>query len=594
MRHTFLLSLCLSSILLAGCSNLQPTDQSAEPEPQTNNQEQVSGDGQAQASQEPPAAIAKDVERPFDANVLYGLLAAEIGAERGRFDVTLINYVEAAKRTRDVGVIRRALRFAQGLGADNAQYQVAKVWLDTDPDNIEALRIATVQAIKHDDLDSAMGYLDRIYAQGEQAQFNNIGSYAAALPPSEQEALISTFERLQDEYPGHSEIGFSLAIVQYTAGRTEQAIETLRPILDREPEYQPAIALYSTLLFESGERDEALMYLRSQTRRYPESRKLGTLYARMLVDAGELQPAQDEFQRLHQQFPESSALRLSYALVALENNQPDVARAQLQQLIERGEHLSEAHFYLGRLAEMEGNRDEALKHYAQVNRGGQFFAALTRSGELLAEKGELDKALQRLEELRQHLPSQADRLWLVEINLLENIDRPEQALSAADQALEQFPENISIRYARAMLNEQENNLAAAESDLRWIIEREPDNAVALNALGYTLTVKTERYDEALQLIQRAHELAPENPAILDSLGWVHFKRNEHEKALEYLTEAYEVFPDPEVAAHLGEVLWSLGREGDARRILDHATEQDPDDRTLADTLERLGVGQESE
>jgi predicted Zn-dependent protease len=594
MRQTFLLSLCLSSMIVTGCSTLKPAGESTDPAPEKEAQNQAAEDGKVQRSQKPPAAIAREVERSFEPNILYGLLAAEMAAERGRFDITLVNYVEAAKRTRDVGVIRRALRFAQGLGADNAQYQVAKVWLETEPDNVEALRIAAVQAIKHDDFESALGYMDRIYSQGERAEFDNLGTYAASVPPEEQETLITTFRRLQDAFPERSEIGFNLAILQYTAGRADEAVATLKPILDREPEYQPAIALYSTLLFESGERDEAVRYLRSQTRRYPGSRKLGTLYARMLVDAGQLQPAQDEFQRLLKQSPDNDALRLSHALVALENKQTNVAREQLQRLVENGEHSSEAHFYLGRLAESEGNRKQALRHYMQVERGSQFFAALTRSGELLAEQGELDAALQRLERLRQRLPNQADRLWLVEINLLSGIDQPTRAIAAADEAVAAFPDNVSIRYARAMINDQQDNLEAAERDLRWIIEREPDNAVALNALGYTLTLKTERYDEALELIQKAHELVPDNAAIIDSLGWVHFKRGDREKALEYLTEAYEAFPDSEVAAHLGEVLWSLGREDDARRVLEYAVEEDPKDKTLIETLERLGVGQESQ
>lgn len=593
MRHTFLLSLCLSSIVLTGCSTLGSNDERTAPEPEQKTESpaaEPAEKGEAESAPEPE----ETVERSFEPNILYGLLAAEMAAERGRYDITLINYVEAAKRTRDPGVMRRALQFAQGLGANNAQYQVAKIWLESEPDNVDPLRIAAVQAIKHGDLEAARRYMDRIYAQGKRADFDNLGTYAATLSPEKQEALISTFKSLRSEYPERNELSFNLAILQYTAGRPEEAIATLEPILDREPEYQPAIALYSTLVFETGERDKALTYLRSQSRRYPESIKLGTLYARMLVDAEQLQAAQDQFQRLLKKAPDSASLRLSYALVALENNQTELAREQLQASLDHGETSSDAHFYLGRLAEQEGNKKEALRHYSQVERGGQFFSALTRSGELLAEQGELDAALARLAELRQRHPNQAERLWLVQVNLLDRIDRPQQALAAASEAIAAFPESVNLRYARAMINDQQNSLTAAEEDLRWIIEHDPENAVALNALGYTLTLKTDRYDEALDLIQRAHELAPNNPAILDSLGWIHFKRGDLQLALDYLSRAYETFSDAEVAAHLGEVLWSLGRKNDARRIWDHAREEDPDDQTLNETLERLGAEQEED
>lgn len=590
MRTNFLLSLCLSGLLLTGCSTLGNDD----PESGNGVRPEAATEPAAPASAQPEAAEDKPAvpERPFQANILYGLLAAEMAAERGRFDVTLINYVEAAKRTRDPGVIRRAMQFAQGLGADNAQYQVAKTWLETDPDNIEALRVASVQAIKHNDYERALGYLEKIYAQNARAAFDNLGNYAAGLPAEEQEQLIDTFQHLLAAHPERSEIAFNLAVLQYTAGRADEAIATLEPLLETDSEYQPAIALYSTLLFEDDQRDKAISYLRSQTRRYPESRKLGTLYARMLVDAKQLQGAQDEFERLTELEPANHTLRLSYALVALENKQPKLAREQLEMLLEQGAHTNEAHFYLGRLSESDQKNDEALSHYQQVAGGPQFFAALTRASEIQAEQGQLDTALARLERLRQRLPEQADRLWLVEIDLLNDIGRPVRALDSADQAIEEFPDDVSLRYARSMLNDQENNLAAAEQDLRWIIEQEPDNPVALNALGYTLTIKTERYDEAMELIRRAHELAPENPAILDSLGWLHFKLGEPQKALEYITAAYESFPDPEVAAHLGEVLWSLGRENDARRVWEHALEEHGEAEVLVETLQRLGVDRE--
>lgn len=595
MRKTFLLSLCLSGILLTGCSTLGNEEETspaqAEQASDTRAEEAApQAAGEEGAEKEKPATV----ERPFQANILYGLLAAEMAAERGRFDVTLINYVEAAKRTRDPGVIRRAMQFAQGLGADNAQYQVAKTWLDVDPDNLEALRVASVQAIKHNDYETALGYMEKIYAQDERAGFDNLGNYAAGLPAEEQEKLIDTFQKLLAEHPKRSEIAFNLAVLQYTVGRADEAIATLKPLLEKDAEYQPAIALYSTLLFEAGERDEAVSYLRSQTRRYPESRKLGTLYARMLVDAKQLQAAQDEFERLTELSPENHTLRLSYALVALENNQSKLAREQLEMLLEQNAHVNEAHFYLGRLTESTGKSDKALSHYLQVEGGPQFFSALTRAGEIQAEQGELDTALDRLERLRLRMPDQADRLWLVEVDLLNDIDRPYEAVAAADQAIAEFPENVSLRYARSMINDQLGNLAAAEQDLRWIIEHEPDNPVALNALGYTLTVKTDRYDEAMELISRAHELAPDNPAILDSLGWLHFKMGNNQKALDYIRTAYENFPDPEVAAHLGEILWSQGRQDDARRIWSHALDEHGQDDILIETLERLGVNLESD
>ena len=162
-------------------------------------------------------------------------------------------------------------------------------------------------------------------------------------------------------------------------------------------------------------------------------------------------------------------------------------------------------------------------------------------------------------------------------------------MAVLDEALAAQPENMPLQYARAMLSEKLDNISAMERDLRSILENDPDNATALNALGYTLADRTERYDEALQLISRALELRPDEPAILDSMGWILFRTGHYEESLEYLNRAYSGFPDPEIAAHLGEVLWVSGEADEARAVWFEALDRDPNHSLLLETLDRLGV-----
>ncbi|MCB1848460.1 MAG: tetratricopeptide repeat protein, partial [Halieaceae bacterium] len=140
------------------------------------------------------------------------------------------------------------------------------------------------------------------------------------------------------------------------------------------------------------------------------------------------------------------------------------------------------------------------------------------------------------------------------------------ALAVINEALQQMPDSTALRYARAMLAEELGDLALLESDLRRIIAEEPDNATAMNALGYTLANRTRRYEEAYGLISQALALQPNEPAIMDSMGWVLYRMNRNEEALDYLARAYAAFPDPEVAAHLGEVLWVSGDTGKAMQV----------------------------
>jgi Tfp pilus assembly protein PilF len=177
---------------------------------------------------------------------------------------------------------------------------------------------------------------------------------------------------------------------------------------------------------------------------------------------------------------------------------------------------------------------------------------------------------------------------MIEINLLLEQGQQQQAAEAIDQALLQHPDNIQIRYARAMMMDSQGNTAEAVQDLEQIVRDDADNAVALNALGYILTIRTERLFEARQLIGRALELAPENPAILDSMGWLLYREGKLQQALDYLSRAWAAFPDPEIAAHYGEVLWMTGADEQARIIWEQGLKQNPQHDVLLETIERVG------
>ena len=523
----------------------------------------------------------------FEPEVLYQLLAAEIAAQRGRYDVTLVNYLQAAKTSKDRGVITRAMRIAQSLNADNAQQQLADLWLQLEPDNLLAHRVSAIQAVKRQDLETALVHMERIMELGKDADFDSLAAMSANLPPAQQRELLQLYERLAERHPGNPELEYSIALLLKITGAPEQALERIERLTNQQPNFQPAIALKGDLLYQTGQTREALTYLTTNTRRFPANRQLGTLYGRILINEGELQAAQDEFERLVKRYPQTPGLRLSFALVALENRQPELAREELTELIEQGHHTDEASYYLGRIEEDAGNITHAIGYYMSVEGGNYFFPALARASELQAETGDLDSALAKIDTLRDSNPGQAENFWLLEVNLLLDQQREQDAMAAANHALEAFPENIQIRYARAMLHDSLGNTELAEEDLRAILSNQPDNAVALNALGYILTIRTERLDEARSYIEQALALDPNNPAILDSMGWVLFRQGDTEAALEYLADAWAAYPDPEVAAHYGEALWVSGNEEQARIIWEEGLEQNPDHDILIETIQRL-------
>ena len=582
-RHLNFLAITLLGLTLSGCSGLKPAPEAPD------EAEAAEADPPEEEETVRQAMLEEDeIEyRDFPPDVLFALLSAEVAAQRGRFDVTLANYAQAAADTRDIGVIERAMQIARALDADNAQQQLAELWLDVDPSAPQALRIAALQAVRQQNFEAALTYMERLFEQGEEADFETLANYARTLTSDEQEELLRLYQEMYERHPDEPTIGYSLALMKDSFGRSQQALDLIEPILEEHNNFQPALTLKGKLLYHLGRHEEAINHLRTQTRRFPENRRLGTLYARVLVDQGQLQAAEDEFATLVNRFPQATGLKLSRALVALENDNIDVAEPLLEELVEQGAHTSDAHFYLGRIADERDENQRALEHYQQVESGAHFFSALSRASYIRADMGDLVSARDNLERLRAQMPDQQERLWLIEINLLLDVDEHDKALEVSKNALEQYPENSNIRYTRAMLYEREERLEEMEEDLRTILEEEPDNAIALNALGYTLTVHTERYDEAYDYIMRAYELAPDNPAIIDSVGWIYYKKGDLDQALTYLTEAYEALPDPEIAAHLGQVLWEKDRQDDARTVLRRALDEADEDDDISPILETL-------
>ena len=302
-----------------------------------------------------------------------------------------------------------------------------------------------------------------------------------------------------------------------------------------------------------------------------------------------MQAAREQFEVLSAQSPDDAELLLSLALINRETGDDLVARAYLQQVLATGKRQDQAHYYLGRIAEDRKEADRALTHYMQIGDGRQYLGANQRIGRILVGDGQLDASHAWFVKQRQSVPARRVQLFGIEADSLSSAGAQAASMAVLNAGIEAYPDSASLLYARSMLGQQVNDLALMEADLRTIIASDPNNATALNALGYTLADQTGRHDEAYELISRALALEPNEPAILDSMGWILFRQGKLEDALGYLKQAYAAFPDPEVAAHLGEVLWAMGRTDQARGVWQGALLKAPNHSMLRATLQRRGV-----
>jgi tetratricopeptide (TPR) repeat protein len=264
------------------------------------------------------------------------------------------------------------------------------------------------------------------------------------------------------------------------------------------------------------------------------------------------------------------------------------AEALYKALIDRRQRSSDAHYQLGRIAEGAGRRAKALDHYRLVDSGSSMLSATVRVADILASQGDIDAARSHLAHLREAQPANDGTYYQVEAEMLMRAGLLDDARALLDAALADKPENPNLLYSRSIVSAKQGDIAAAEVDLRAILAVDPNNATALNTLGYTLADLTDRHQEAIEMITQALALEPDNPAIIDSLGWVHYRMGNLDKAIEYLRAAYEAYPDPEVAAHLGEVLWVSGERDQARKVWLEALDNAGDNSAvILDTMERL-------
>ncbi|WP_313027073.1 tetratricopeptide repeat protein [Pseudomonas lopnurensis] len=566
------IALLTALAFLGGCQTLTPSEPDGAPPVQ-------------EATLEAPPATATE-HGSFSRESLYALLVAELAGQRNRFDIALGNYVQQAHATQDAGVAERGFRIAEYLGADQAARDTALIWARNAPENLDAQRAAAVQLARAGQYEQSLEFMEKVLQGQGDTHFDFLALSAAQTDPDTRAGLLQSFDQLLAKHPDNPQLTFGKAVLLQQDDRTEEALALLQAQPARQRQI-PSILLEARLLHNLERGDEALPLLEKSLRQHPEDKRLRLTYARLLVEHGRLEDAMGEFATLVQQHPADDDLRFSMALVCLEAEAWREATVYLHELIERGSHVDAAHFNLGRAYQAMGDTPRALEALEQVGPGNEYLPAKLLQSQLLYA-GERDReASALLAQARQQQPDYAIQLYLIEIEALSGHDRTEQAWQLVEQALEQFPDDLNLLYTRAMLAEKRGDLAQLESDLRFIIEREPDNAMALNALGYTLADRTDRHDEALQLIEQAYQLNPEDPAILDSLGWVNFRLGNLAEAEAQLRKALQRFPDHEVAAHLGEVLWTRGERSEARAVWSEALKQQPDSQVLRDTLKRL-------
>jgi len=546
----------------------------------------------AAAEEEPEPAPQAPPARPkgLSGQNLYRLLVADLAGRQGDIEVALQGYLETARETRDPRIAERATRLALYAGAEDAAIEAGERWVELQPHSAEAHSVLARLRLRRGEVEQAVAELHQVIdlsEDGTEAGLEQVAKLTGG--SSNADAAFAAMARIAEAYPDHAVSHYAVAELAARTDHQQRALDALDRALDIAPDYTDALVLRARVLLDLDREEEAFAGLRAAYRQYPGERDLALGYVRLLVQAGRTDQALEEMQQVHERFGDDPYAVYSLGLLAMQAEAWDDAKLYLERLLQMNARTSVAHYYLGRIAQQEGAYTEALRHYIKVGRGEHRFDAELRAAVCMAEVGRLDEARLHLERMRSRYDDRgADvQIALTRARVERIAGNPDTALQVLGDAVEQQPDNIDLRYSRALAAAELDRFELARSDLEAVLEQDPDNPRALNALGYMLADRNMELARARRMIEHALEQNPDDSATLDSMGWVLYRQGRNDKALEYLQRAYEIEADPEIAAHLGEVLWALGRQAEARDVWERGQASDPDNTVLRETIERL-------
>jgi len=517
------------------------------------------------------------------------ILQAEMALQRKEYLEATIEYRKAAQSSDSVEIARKVTRLGFSYKFNDEALLAAKRWVKLDPDSDEARAFLGQLYFRKDDLRNAKRQFERLVKADPDDPGKRLLSLISYLseervPERADKLMRSLAKPYRDSATAH----YAVAVLALQAGDAEHAKERSTRAMELDPSYVRPQLLYARALMFEGETEKAIEYLAYLIGDSPQPdadarMELALMY--MLTDRDDDALSQVN-QVLLEQGGRIDALRLM-AIINFRAERLDVAWDDFQDLLASGEYRMDALYYLARIADYREQYERAARLYREVRYGDNAVFSQRRASALLAHYlDEEEAAFTLLDEFADTSPNNAVEVVALKAQLLISLDRYDEGLELYNKAIEYRPDNQNLILGRAELLLRIGKLDEAIDEYRVAIKRWPDSSMALNALGYTLADRTEQFAEAERLIRKASEIDPENPAIIDSLGWVLYKLGQHEDGLVELQRAYKLMEDPEVAAHLVEVLAELERLDEALELLESAEKHDPDSKLLKDVRTR--------
>ena len=549
----------------------------------------------------PPETSQAAPQGEISADLMYRLLIGDIALQRGDPALAARAYFEAARDIKDARLARRATEIALAARQRALAIEAATLWAELDPAAERPKQViaglssggAGGGEVRGSDLKAD---LERALAEAATAgprlgeAFLQLNRALASEP--DKVATLKLVQSLAQPYPNNAEAQFSVALAAFNTGLTEfgtvrVAMQSIDHALALKPGWEQAMLLKVEILGKQS-MDRAADYLAEVLRAEPDSKAANAALAQVRIHQKRYAEAMAILQSLWEKDPDHREYQFGMAMLAVQMKDWATAERLFLELnrVEYGDD-GVVESYLAQIAEETGRLDLALERLRSVPDGERGWIAKLRVAALLGKLGRPDEARRYLADLPAVTQEQQVQVQQADAQVLRDAGDNAKAYAVLASALDRFPDDPDLLYDIAMVAEKLDRIDVVEAKLTRLIELKPANAHALNALGYTLVDRTPRVAEGLALIERALVLSPDDPFILDSVGWAHYRMGRLDDAEKHLRRAMEQRPDPEIAAHLGEVLWTKGERALAQDLWQSQLKSAPDNAVLLETVRRL-------
>ena len=546
---------------------------------------------QASAAEKPAPATDPTLPRtPLTADVLYFTLLGEIAGLRGQLDVSVGALSRAAQKTRDPRLAERATLAALYARKPQEALTNARLWVEIRPESGEAREALAAAYMENGKRDEAREQFEILLARAGSKDvlaqaYLRIATVLGR--QSNRNEALGLMRQLVEKHPSDAVAHYALAHLAVRVSDLATATQAIDRALALNPDWEDAALFKARVLVSMKDMTRVQHFHEQYLGDHPRATGMRLSYARVLIDLKQWDKAREQYKKVTAANPRDADAMFMIAQLALQSNDLNDAEKYLKRTLELQPENDQARLTLGQVAEQQKRYEDAISSYSAVESSELQFDAQTRLGVALAAQGKLDQARAHLQALSPKSEAEKVQLALAEEQILRDARRFSEAMDVLTRVLGDLPDNTDLLYARALVAEKLNQIDVAEKDLRRILKKDPKNSNALNALGYTLADRTNRYQEALGFIEQALAQKPDDPFILDSMGWVHYRLGNHNEAVKHLRSALDKRADAEIAAHLGEVLWVMGDRAGAELVWKGALKQTPDNEALLGVINKF-------